>query len=125
MSTRPPYEIPAEMRDLAEKSVEQARKAFDSFMNAAQRAADTLGDSQEAAQTGARDLGQKAVGFAEQNVSAAFDFANKLVNAKDAQEILTLQAEFVRSQLAAFGEQSREIGSAATKFAKDVSKPKG
>ena len=33
-----PYEIPAEMRDFAEKSVEQARKAFEGFIGAAQKA---------------------------------------------------------------------------------------
>jgi hypothetical protein len=30
------YEVPAEMRDFAEKSVEQARKAMDGFIGAAQ-----------------------------------------------------------------------------------------
>ena len=32
MSTPPNYEVPTEMRDFAEKSVDQARKAFDSFV---------------------------------------------------------------------------------------------
>ena len=44
MATNPTqnYEIPPEMRDFAEKSVEQARKAIDGFMNAAQKTADTF-----------------------------------------------------------------------------------
>jgi len=35
--TGPAYQIPTEVRDFAEKSVEQARKAFEGFSGAAQR----------------------------------------------------------------------------------------
>ena len=37
-----PYEIPPEMRDFAERSVAQARKAFEGFMGAVQKASDTI-----------------------------------------------------------------------------------
>ena len=33
--TENPYEIPAEIRELTEKSIEEARKAFESFIEAA------------------------------------------------------------------------------------------
>ncbi len=36
------FEIPSEMRNLAEQSVEQARKAFDGYMTAAQQAVEAL-----------------------------------------------------------------------------------
>jgi phasin len=116
MAVKSPYEVPPEMRDFAEKSVEQARKAFDSFMGAAHKAAGSISGSTEAVQTGAKDIGQKAMDFAEQNVTAAFDFASRLVHAQDAEEILRLQSEFMKSQLASFGEQAKEIGAAATKI---------
>jgi hypothetical protein len=35
----PKFEIPTEMRQVAEKSLEEARKAFDGFIAAAQKAA--------------------------------------------------------------------------------------
>ena len=35
---RTPFEIPAQMRDAADKSVEQARRAFDQFIDATQKA---------------------------------------------------------------------------------------
>ena len=44
-----PYEIPAEMRDFAEKSVEQARKAVEGFFGAAQKA--VIGAINRAART--------------------------------------------------------------------------
>lgn len=125
MSTKPPgYEIPTEMREFAEKSVDQARKAFDGFMGAAFKAAGTLEGSADAVQTGTRDIGRKAMTYAEQNVSAALDFAARLVSARDPQEILALQSEFIRSQLQSFGEQAKDIGATATKVASDVTKPK-
>jgi phasin len=113
------------MRDFAERSVEQARKAFDGFMSAAQKATDTLGESGGPATAGARDVSLKAMSYAEQNVSAAFDFARKLVNASDVHEIMQLQTEFMKSQLQVFGEQARNIGTAATNLARGTGKPDG
>ena len=51
----PNYEIPAEMRDFAEKSVEQARKAIDGFMGAAQKTVDTFEGSANTVQASAKD----------------------------------------------------------------------
>jgi phasin len=124
MVTKPPYEIPTEMRDFAEKSVDQARKAFDGFMSAAHKAADSLEGSAQTVQSGATDIGRKAMGYAEQNVTAALDFASRLVNAHDPQEILRLQTEFLRSQLQAFGEQAKDIGAATSKLVASVTRPK-
>jgi phasin len=125
MTTKPPnFEIPAEMRDMAEKSVDQARKAFDGFMGAAYKAAGTLEGSTDALQAGTKDISRKAMTYAEQNVAAALEFASSLVRAKDPQQVLQLQSEFIRSQLQAFGEQAKDIGTSATKLASDVTKPK-
>lgn len=118
------YEIPSEMRDFAERSVDQARKAFDGFMSAAYRATGSLEGSTDAVQNGVRDVGRKAMGYAEQNVNAALDFANRLVSARDPQEFLAIQSEFIRSQLQQFGEQARDIGGAVAKTASHVGKPK-
>jgi phasin len=108
----PNFEIPAEMRAFAEKSVEQARQAFDSFMSAAQRAAG--GADRQAA--GAKELGGLAIRFAERNIAASFEFAQRLVRAKDAQEVLALQADYVKSQIAAFKEQADALGEEAAKM---------
>ncbi|GJD47418.1 hypothetical protein OPKNFCMD_0125 [Methylobacterium crusticola] len=111
MTTTPNYEIPTEMRDFAEKSVEQARKAFDSFIGAARKTADTLQGSAEAARTNAQTVSTRGFSYAEQNVNAAFDLAQKLVRSRDLQEAMQHQAEFVRSQFAAMQSQAREFGS--------------
>ena len=110
---QPNYEVPAEMRDFAEKSVEQARKAIDGFMGAARKTADTLEGSAQTVQVSTKDITQKTFSYAEQNISAAFDLAQRLVRAKDVQEAMQIQAEFVRSQFSSMQTQMKEFGSMA------------
>jgi len=113
VSSTPNYEIPTEMRDFAEKSVEQARKAFDSFIGAARRTADTVQGSTDLARTNATNISSRGFEYAEQNVNAAFDLAQKLVRARDVQEAMQHQAEFVRAQFAAIQAQAKEFGGLA------------
>ena len=53
--------------------------------------------------------------YTERNVNAAFDLAQKLVKAKDPQEALALQSEYLKSQLAVLQEQAKELGSVLQK----------
>ena len=118
------FDVPTQMRQFAEQSLEQARKAVDGFMTAAQKAVTTAEAQASAAQSGAKDVGQKAMSFAEQNVANSFAFAQRLVRAKDIQEVMALQQEFLQSQMQAMSEQAKDIGSAATKTAMENFKPK-
>jgi phasin len=118
------YEVPAEMRDFAEKSVEQARKAIDGFMNAARKTADTFEGSANTVQTSAKDVTSKTFAYAEQNIAAAFDLAQKMVRAKDMQEAMQYQAEFVRSQFESMQNQMKEFGSLAQNAVKQPTSKK-
>ena len=109
-----PYEIPAEIRDLTAKSVEEARKAFGSFIEAAHKATAQAGTA-NALQSNAKDVSAKALSFTEANLKAAFDHAQKLIQAKDPQEILAHQSEYVKKQLAAMEEHAKELGTAVLK----------
>lgn len=113
MANQGSFEVPTEMRDFAEKSVDQARKAFDGFLGAARRTADTLQGSTNTVHSGARDAATRGFDYAEQNVTAAFELAQKLVRSKDPQEAMQHQAEFVRNQLAAMQTQLKEFGALA------------
>lgn len=85
MNTTPGFEIPGAMRDLAEKSISQARQAFDSFISTARRTAETTQKTTELARTSAQDVGAQTFQAAEQNVHATLDFAQKLIQAKSLQ----------------------------------------
>jgi phasin len=107
------FEIPAEMRAFAEKSVEQAKQAFGSFITAAQHAASTAHSQAANTQSGARQVGELAIGFTKRNIDSSFAFAEKLVHAKDSEEITALHADYVKSQIAALGEQAKELSKRA------------
>jgi phasin len=108
------FEIPAEMRRMAETSVAQAKQAFDGFMAAAQQAVSRMESQTAAAQAGASDASRKAMAFAGQNMAASFAFAQKLAQARDVEEVMRLQADFLRSQMQTFAEQARELGASFT-----------
>jgi len=101
--------FPPEMRTFAEQSVAQARKAFDELMAATQRTVSTFEGQSTSAQSGFRGLQQKVVSFSERNIAASFDFAQKLLHAKDGEEVVRLHAEFVKTQMQAMAEQAREL----------------
>ena len=117
-----PFEVPNELRDFAERSVEQARKAFEGFLTVAQRASGVAGDATTTSQGGAKTVSAHVLSYTERNVNAAFDLAQKLVRAKDPQEALALQSEYMKTQLAVLQEQAKELGSI---FQKSLTTPPG
>lgn len=111
------FEIPKEMRAFAEKSVEQAKLAFDSFITAAQQAVNTAESHATTARSGAKEAGDLAMRFAERNIASSFDFAQRLLRAKDPQEVAALHAEYVKSQVATLTEQAKELSQQAARMA--------
>lgn len=107
-------EVPVQVREIAEKSVDQAEKAFQAFISAANQSVAMV-------PTPATELSKKALSLTEQNMKAAFDHARKLVQAKDMQEAMHLQTEFLRNQYLAVTAQLKEIGTGIQSAAKDVS----
>jgi len=122
----PRLDIPGDMRAFAEESVEQAKKAFDTFIDAAQKAVNTAESSAATARAGVKDVAQLSMRYAETNIASSFDFARRLVQAKDAQEAMQLHADYVRAQMQVLGEQARDMANAATKAGIGVTvKPTG
>ncbi len=120
----PGYDVPPQMREMAERSVSEAKKAFDGFIQATHKAVGAAEGTATAAQAGTKDLNAKAVAFAEANVAAAFTFASKMIAAKDMQSLVALQTEFMQSQMKTLAEQSQSLGAAATKMMAEVTKPR-
>ena len=118
------FEIPTEVRQLAEKSMDEAKRAFDNFVVAAQKVSTSLEGQAAAAQSGSKEVHSKLRKFAERNVATCFEFAQKFVHAKNVQEVMQLQAELVKTQLQAISEQTTELADVAIKTVVGVSKPK-
>ena len=118
------FEIPKDMRAMAEASFEQARKTFEKFVASAQAATGTMEERNAAAAAGAKDIGSKAIAYAEKNVQASLDYAQSLLKAKDLTEVMRLHSEYVQGQMRALAEQASEMGQAVTRAAMDAAKPK-
>jgi phasin len=117
MTDMPKFEVPADMRAFAEKSMEQAKKAFDTFISTAQQAVSTAEGHAAKARAGAKDVADLSMKFAEKNMNSSFEFAQKLVRAKDAQEAMQLQSEYMKAQMATLQEQAKELAAATQKAA--------
>ena len=118
------FEIPKDMRSMAEASVEQARKTFERFLEGAQTAAGTLEERGATVRAGAKDIGAKAIAYAEKNVQASLDYAQSLLHAKDLTEGMRLHTEFVQAQMRTLAEQANEMGQIVSRAAMDAAKPK-
>jgi phasin len=118
------FQIPNEMRAFAEQGVAQARKAFDGFILAANQAVGHMQGHAKAAQSGATEIAQRSMTYAEKNVAATFDFAQKLMRAKDASEVMALQSEFLSGQIQTLSTQVQDLGQSAAKIVVDVGKAK-
>lgn len=110
------FEIPAEMRAFAERSVEQARSAFDQFITAAQQAVSTAENRAATARSGAKDVTDLAMRFAEKNILASFEFAQRVVHARDVEELLQLQTDYVKTQMQTLADQTKDLGETAQKM---------
>ena len=95
---------------MAERSDEQAKLAFTDYNQAAQEAVSSFDQWIEASQVGAQGISKKAMKFAQRNVLSAFDFAQKIVQAKDIDELIRMQTEFVQWQIQVLSEQVKDLG---------------
>jgi phasin len=118
------FEIPKEMRSMAEASLGQARQAFEKFLASAQATAGTIEERGATVRAGAKDVGAKAISYAEKNVQASLDYAQSLLHAKDLGEIMRLHSEYVQAQMRSLAEQASEMGQIVSRAAMDAAKPK-
>jgi phasin len=114
------FEVPEQMRDFAEKSVDQARKAFDDFMGATQKAVTDVEENANTVQENAAEVNKQALNYAEEHVNAAFKFAQELVKAGNVEDMMKLQQDYLRNQMETLGEQTREFSNTATKAVQDA-----
>ena len=124
MSENVRFEIPKEMRSMAEASFEQARKTFEKFLDSAKATAGTIEERNATMRAGAKDLSTKAIAYAEKNVQASLDYAEQLLHAKDLPEMMRLHSEYVQAQMRTLAEQASEMGQAVGRTAMEAAKPK-
>ena len=111
MAQNQPFELPKQLRELAEKNVEQARAAYAQFMDAMTQAMSAWSTAPSNVMTsGFRDVQELAIRFAKENAEAGFALAKEFANAKDIQGVITLQSRYAQTQLQSYAHQAQELG---------------
>ena len=95
-------------------------KAVDGFMTAAQKAAATAGNAGRHRPVRRQGREPEGDGLCRAEHRAIRSSSpRKLVRAKDIQEVMALQQEYLKSQMQAMQAQAKDLGAAATKAAMD------
>ena len=111
MAQNNPFEMPQQLRELAEKNVEQARNSYTQFLDAMAKAAGMWSASipQTEATSGFKAVQERASRFAKQNADACFNMATELAAAKDIQDIMGIQSRYAQVQMQAYSTQAQEL----------------
>jgi phasin len=111
------------VRELAEKSVDQTREAYECSKSALEAVVDPVARSFDALGKGAAALNRKIIEIAQENVSSGFDLAKSLAAAKTLAEMVELRATYWRKQLSALAAQAEEVRALSTKVTADMAAP--
>jgi phasin len=111
MAQNNPFEVPQQLREIAEKNVEQARNSYTQFMEAMAKAAGMWSSAipQTESTSGFKAVQERAVRFTKQNADACFNMATELAAAKDVQDIIGIQSRYAQVQMQAYATQAQEL----------------
>jgi hypothetical protein len=111
MAQNNPFEVPQQLRDMAEKNVEQARNSYAQFLDAMAKAAGMWSAAipQNDATAGFKSVQDRATRFAKQNAEACFNMAAELAAAKDIQDIMGIQSRYAQIQMQSYATQAQEL----------------
>lgn len=125
MSNTPQFEIPAAVRELAERNVEQAKTAYTQLMDMARQAQEMMTKSSGMSGMmpgGAVELQMRTMRYAQENINASFELAAELARARDVKDYVEIQTRFAQRQIKTYTEQAQEIGRLMTEFAQKSQK---
>jgi hypothetical protein len=115
------FEIPQELRRLAEENVERARQLYLQFMDGVGQAM-AIWSAPNVTTPGFHEIQERAVKLANENADAAFKLAKEVAQAKDLQELLSLQTRYVQSQMKWYADQTQEFGRLIARALSDMKK---
>jgi hypothetical protein len=125
MADNKPFEIPPQVRELAEKNIDQARKFYDQWMEGISQVMNMWSSTPAGEMVpGFDSLRERAITFAKDNAEAAFAQAEKLAQAKDVQDLMTLQSHYAQAQMRSYATQAQELGRLMTTAMQNMQSPK-
>src|SRR6202011_3210974 len=110
-------DVPPQVREFAQQSVDQAERAISSFMDSASKSVAVVPGPMT-------DVAKHALAITEKNLKASFEHARKLMQAKDIGEVMQLQSDFLRNQFGIVTEQLKKTRGEAAAPPKNIWKEK-
>ena len=113
-------QVPATLRDLAERNVSQTRSVYERSKNAVHAVLVNWNKSFGAANQGAVALNLKIMDITERNISTGFNLAMDLAGARNVTEAVEMQSAYWRKQLAQLQTQAEELGNLLSRLNANV-----
>jgi hypothetical protein len=113
---KPLEDLKANAERALEQTMEQTRGAVDNYFNFLRKTISSY-------PSGGTDFGEKLKSYAEKNIAATHEFVLKLSQAKDFQDVVRIQNEFMQTQMNAVGEHTKTLGEEVTKATGAVKTP--
>ena len=106
-----PFEIPQQMRDLAEQNIKQAHAAYEQLTDFVTKAVGAWMGAMPASPmvAGLKEVQDRGAEIAKTNAESTFALVEKIAKAQNFQEVLTLQTQFAQDQMKAFATQTQEL----------------
>ena len=118
-----PFEVPEQMRALAEKGVSQARDNYAKFMDAAETHNSTIEAVFTSASKGTSAYSAKLMEFMKANTTANLDFAQELLALKSPSEALELWTAHIRKSFETLNAQAKELTELTQKVVSETAEP--
>ncbi len=119
----PQLEVPAAVREIAEKGVAQAKDAYAKLKVVTDQTTEMVEGAYASASKGFSTLGMKSIETARINTNAAYDHALAMFSVKSLSDAVELQTAFLRKQTEAMTAQAKDMGELVQKLATEASAP--
>lgn len=119
----PKFEVPGAYRELAEKSLAQAKQNYERLRTASEEASDLVETTYNTAVRGFSEYGLKVIEAFRANANAQFDYARDLLGAKSVSEVVELSSAHTRKQFETLAAQSKELATLAQKISTEATEP--
>jgi len=118
-----PFEVPEQMRALAEKGVSQARDSYARFKDVAESHNGTIEAVFTTASKGASEYSAKLMEMMKTNTSSTLDFAQELLGSKSPSDAIEVWTSHAKRQFETLTAQSKELAELSQKVATETVEP--
>ena len=120
MATDQKMAQPEQAQEMIKDGIEKTKEAYDKAAEAMGSASKEYENVLSSAQSGTRELSEKAVENFKANSTAVFEFASALASCSSPAEAVEVQSAFVQKQFDQFNKQTKDFFELSNKVTADV-----